>query len=507
MTAALAAAVPAPLRPARPGAAALLDAVVTYPAGSSGPVTSAGADDLARHWQRYGDRPGVTGPAGRQLIDTVEHLGLDGRGGGHFPVARKWRAHLAAGGGGVVVANGAESEPASAKDAALLQLRPHLVLDGLASAAEAVGAHSTIVWLHAGARAERAAVEWALVERRRAGLVEPEITVVVGPDRYLSGESGTIVSALSGGPARPGFRRVPATLRGVGGEPTLVHNVETLARTALAARPGVSVRTPTRLPTVATAAGRAVVEVPSTTPLWQVVDGLLGRGASRANRPCCSAAMAAPGSTAARSNNSGGRADCSVRACCCHCTGRRAVWRMRPRSPTTSRRAARGSAGPAGSAYAPSPAYWPTSSTCGRVGVIPEGLSGCSARSPAGEPAIIPTAPCEWSPARCKPSLPTSARTCTAEDVGTTAAAGSSRSRKGLDVGRHRRDSGEGTLHVNPVACDGIGICQHVAPTLIRADTWGYPIVSAKPLHGADKRAADAAAASCPRQALFVERI
>jgi ferredoxin len=74
-------------------------------------------------------------------------------------------------------------------------------------------------------------------------------------------------------------------------------------------------------------------------------------------------------------------------------------------------------------------------------------------------------------------------------------------------VGRHRRDSGEGTLHVNPVACDGIGICQHVAPTLIRADTWGYPIVSARPLHGADKRAADAAAASCPRQALFVERI
>jgi NADH:ubiquinone oxidoreductase subunit F (NADH-binding) len=284
VTAALAAAVPAPLRPARPGAAALLDAVVTYPAGSSGPVTSAGADDLARHWQRYGDRPGVTGPAGRQLIDTVEHLGLDGRGGGHFPVARKWRAHLAAGGGGVVVANGAESEPASAKDAALLQLRPHLVLDGLASAAEAVGAHSTIVWLHAGARAERAAVEWALVERRRAGLVEPEITVVVGPDRYLSGESGTIVSALSGGPARPGFRRVPATLGGVGGEPTLVHNVETLARTALAARPGVSVRTPTRLLTVATAAGRAVVEVPSTTPLWQVVDGLLGRGASRAQQ-------------------------------------------------------------------------------------------------------------------------------------------------------------------------------------------------------------------------------
>jgi ferredoxin len=72
-------------------------------------------------------------------------------------------------------------------------------------------------------------------------------------------------------------------------------------------------------------------------------------------------------------------------------------------------------------------------------------------------------------------------------------------------LGRHRRESGAGTLRVNPVACDGIGICQHVAPTLIRADSWGYPIVSDEPLHGAGKRAAAAAAASCPRHALFVE--
>jgi ferredoxin len=72
-------------------------------------------------------------------------------------------------------------------------------------------------------------------------------------------------------------------------------------------------------------------------------------------------------------------------------------------------------------------------------------------------------------------------------------------------VARHRRESCIRTLRVNPVACDGIGICQHIAPTLIHADSWGYPIVSARPLHGADKRAAAAAAASCPRQALFVE--
>jgi ferredoxin len=71
-------------------------------------------------------------------------------------------------------------------------------------------------------------------------------------------------------------------------------------------------------------------------------------------------------------------------------------------------------------------------------------------------------------------------------------------------VPRHRRESRTRTLRVNPVACDGIGICQHVAPNLVRADSWGYPIVSGQALHGADKRAAEAAVASCPRQALFV---
>jgi ferredoxin len=71
-------------------------------------------------------------------------------------------------------------------------------------------------------------------------------------------------------------------------------------------------------------------------------------------------------------------------------------------------------------------------------------------------------------------------------------------------VARHRHESRPRVLRVNPVACEGIGICQHVAPNLVRADSWGYPIVSGQALHGADKRAAEAAVVSCPRRALFV---
>ncbi len=72
-------------------------------------------------------------------------------------------------------------------------------------------------------------------------------------------------------------------------------------------------------------------------------------------------------------------------------------------------------------------------------------------------------------------------------------------------MGRHRQESRVHRLRVNPVACEGVGICMHLAPTLVRSDSWGYPHVSDRPLHGADRRAADAATAACPRRALLID--
>ena len=270
--------------PPRPGAEALLDHVVTYSADAAIPISKCTPDDLPAHQWRYGARPEATGRAGLRLIEILDYLALDGRGGGRYPAAAKWRTHLAAGGGGVVVANGAESEPASAKDAVLLQLRPHLVLDGLVLAAETVGAQEAVLWLQEDAYETHAAVSRALAERRAAGFAEPPIRVVAAPNRYVSGESSAIVRGLSGGPVLPDFRLAPAAARGVHGRPTLVHNVETLARTALAARPGGTERPPTSLLTVASAWGRMVVEVASNQRLTQVIDSVLGPGASHAQQ-------------------------------------------------------------------------------------------------------------------------------------------------------------------------------------------------------------------------------
>ncbi|MEV6495528.1 NADH-quinone oxidoreductase subunit I, partial [Actinoplanes sp. NPDC051633] len=85
------------------------------------------------------------------LIGLLREAGLTGRGGAGFPAWRKLDAVASAGGTAVVIANGAEGEPASGKDRLLLAYRPHLVLDGLQVVAYALGVRTAHLYLPAAA--------------------------------------------------------------------------------------------------------------------------------------------------------------------------------------------------------------------------------------------------------------------------------------------------------------------------------------------------------------------
>lgn len=188
---------------------------------------------LAAHEGRYGTLPQLTPD---DLADRVEAAGLTGRGGAAFPTHRKLRT-VGAARSAVVVGNGAEGEPASGKDALLLTLSPHLVLDGLVLAAAAVGADRAFLYLEEGSPALDA-VRDTLAERAERRRAEPTVRLVETPARFLSGEESAAVSRVDGGAAIP--RAVPPRVfeKGVGGRPTLVQNVETLAHLALIARFG-----------------------------------------------------------------------------------------------------------------------------------------------------------------------------------------------------------------------------------------------------------------------------
>ncbi len=194
--------------------------------------------DLEQHLDVHGPLPPARELPGGQIIDLVERAGLRGRGGAGFPTARKLRAVHAGRRAPVVVANGCESEPLSDKDSLLVRELPHLVLDGAAAAARAVGAPRVIVALKGSAKADREAIEWAIEQRRKAKQDDVEFSLFAASEGFLSGQETSLVSQIGGGDARPTFIPPRVTDRGVQGRPTLVQNVETLAQLALIARHG-----------------------------------------------------------------------------------------------------------------------------------------------------------------------------------------------------------------------------------------------------------------------------
>ena len=239
--------------------------------------------DLRPHLAEHGVLPSLDAHDVRQL---AEDSGLTGHGGAGFPLYRKLEAVFEARGRAVVVANGAEGEPASAKDRWLLTRRPHLVLDGLQLVARATQAADA--YLYVNDQVPMAALNEVLAERRRTGVDRVAVKLATAPDAFISGEESAVVSDLSGGAALPRMKQPRVTERGVRGRPTLVSNVETLALLALIARRGASWfremgtsdAPGTMLLTVGGAVNRpGIVEAHHGTPLADVLD--MAGGTSR----------------------------------------------------------------------------------------------------------------------------------------------------------------------------------------------------------------------------------
>jgi NADH:ubiquinone oxidoreductase subunit F (NADH-binding) len=221
-------------REARPAGPQRLDHLPRLlPAGFA-----AGPASLAEHLARYGPArsPGLDRGPREALIGEVQRSGLTGRGGARFPTARKLAA-VAARHSPVVVANGTEGEPASAKDKVLLARSPHLVLDGAVLAGEMVGAGEAVIVVH---HSVREIVDDAAAERKRAGADRIRIRVMTAADRFVAGEASAVLHWIERGVPTPISTPPRLCERGLGGKPTLVQNVETLAHLALIARFGAS---------------------------------------------------------------------------------------------------------------------------------------------------------------------------------------------------------------------------------------------------------------------------
>ncbi|WP_235095880.1 NADH-quinone oxidoreductase subunit NuoF family protein [Streptomyces sp. A1-5] len=236
--------------------------------------------DLPAHTRVH---PPLHRPDRDALLVLAEAIGLPGRGGAGFPFARKVRATLATadrtGAPPVIVVNGAEGEPSSAKDTMLLARVPHLVLDGACLAASAFGAAEIVIGVAAGSPGE-ISVPAALAERE----LPCRARTLCLPESFTSGESGALIRAINGLPAVPAPLKARAADGGTGGvrrRPTLLSNAETWAQLAIAARLGpdayAAVGTADEPGTVLLTVNRPgtdplVVEVPTGTRLGPVLD-------------------------------------------------------------------------------------------------------------------------------------------------------------------------------------------------------------------------------------------
>lgn len=237
--------------------------------------------DLAAHREVFGPPPRVTADT---LVEMCEQVKLKGRGGAAFPFAIKLRGTIKGAAAKrrrpVVVVNGSEGEPGSAKDKTLLSRSPHLVLDGAVLAAQALQATEVVVAVgRDGPQAE--SVAEAVAEDPT---IRRLVQVVTVPDRFVSGEGGALINAINGHPALPpGVKALPSDggAGGVHGQPTLLSNAETFAQLAVLAMLGPAGYASTGLDdepgtVLLTVSGSvpqmAVVEAPTGTSLGHVLD-------------------------------------------------------------------------------------------------------------------------------------------------------------------------------------------------------------------------------------------
>jgi NADH-quinone oxidoreductase subunit F len=210
-------------------------------------------------------------PSPDTILDRLLASGLRGRGGGWFPAGRKWKAVRVEGGEPLVVANGAEGEPGSFKDRYVMVRRADDVVRGLVLAARAVGAREAVVFLKGSFERPAAALKGAIAS---AGLDGLSVTLRRGDDSYIVGEETALLEALEGRRAWPRPKPPLPSAVGFQGRPTLVQNVETLARVPAAVEdPEAFRRSDAALVTLWGDVKRpGVYEVPLGIPLGRVID-------------------------------------------------------------------------------------------------------------------------------------------------------------------------------------------------------------------------------------------
>ena len=155
--------------------------------------------------------------------------GLRGLGGAGFPSGKKWGFVRANAGPRYMAVNGDEGEPGTFKDRYYLERMPHLFLEGMLIAAWAVEAEKVFLYMRDEYPAVLEILATEIKALEDAGIAAPGfIDLRRGAGAYICGEESAMIESIEGKRGMPRHRPPFVAQVGIFGQPTLVHNVETL---------------------------------------------------------------------------------------------------------------------------------------------------------------------------------------------------------------------------------------------------------------------------------------
>jgi NADH-quinone oxidoreductase subunit F len=198
-----------------------------------------------------GARRALTSMTPEDVRELVKDANLRGRGGAGFPTGVKWGfvppPERATPGHTYLVCNADEMEPGTFKDRYLMELDPHLLVEGILIGAYAIGADYAYIFLRGEYHEPYRQLEKAIAEAEAAGLLGEQVfgteyslklSIHRSGGRYICGEETALLNALEGKRAQPRMKPPFPPASGAWGRPTIVNNVETLCNVPAIVRHG-----------------------------------------------------------------------------------------------------------------------------------------------------------------------------------------------------------------------------------------------------------------------------